>query len=662
VSSAHYYNNGGNFMPGVAGDSGYLQKLDFSNNFMELDPSFKNGMSFFARIKFESFTPDARIFGFITRNDGDQRGTARMEVSVTNQHWENANAASSGLAFYVRGQDPNNLQRTSEGKVTVPGAARANEVEAFLFIYNAHTKTMAMWRNGIELDSIKVNLQMDGADFKSLMVGNVGAKEERWKKNSVLDGAVTDIRVWSRAVTWDAAVAGTPPGADPTEASKEQQGEVDAKCIPSMRNSWDFVCDSELPAELASSFGYGDVANSKKVSAFKKREQLGELATCGKKISAKAVLYQGKFGDGLTAEYFKLRTTCHLPPFLFGSMPTMVRVDPLVKFTGAEFHAPHNELVIRWTGKILIAQTGSYDFSVTADDAAWVAIDGRLLVKVSGCGRGQAESRTKDATRGLEKGAHDISVLYLNKGPEGQHQGKMELQYKGADTGGTLVPVPTAKLGSAPLRLAKLAKELGKDKEKNHSIAAVIPGAFIYDDANRVGIMPVGSCGLQCQRGGLKSSGAYFKFFCPTSVEGTFTAKVNKNAKLALMWLDNGDSMLWRMKAEKQTSSGAPALEQEEAKEPSTAAALIETTATAEQMLSSSLGLGDFKLTEDPGTMIISAPSNQIKLSAGEHTLVLQGRPERDEFFALADLRLTGAASVCSFYLEGRDKTSTDCL
>jgi len=326
-----------------------------------------------------------------------------------------------------------------------------------------------------------------------------------------------------------------------------------------------------------------------------------------------------------------------------------------VKFTGTEFHAPYNEFAIRWTGKILIAQTGVYDFSIAVDDAAWVAIDGRLVISVPGCGHGATTSRSKEAPRELEKGAHDISILYMNKGPPGNHPGSLELKYKGADTGGALLPVPTAKLGSAPLRLAKLAKELGKDK--NHSVAAVIPGAFIYDDQNRVGIMPVGSCGLECQRGKLKSSGAYFKFFCPRSVEGTFTAKVNMNAKLALMWLDNGDSMLWRMAA--QTPSE---LEQEESKEAVAATALNKDTATADEILSASLGLGDFKLNEDPGPMRASAPSQNIKLSAGEHTLVLQGRPERDEFFALADLRLTGDAEACSFYLEGRDKTSTDCL
>jgi hypothetical protein len=258
----------------------------------------------------------------------------------------------------------------------------------------------------------------------------------------------------------------------------------------------------------------------------------------------------------------------------------------------------------------------------------------------------------------LEKGSHDISVLYMNRGPaDAGTPGKLELKYKGPDTKGGEISIPTAKLGSAPLRLASLAKELDKSGDKN-TVAKIIPGAFIYDDQNRVGIMPQRSCNLKCQRGQLKSAGAYFKFFCPTTVEGTFTAKVNKNAKHALMWLDNGDSNLWSMK---QSGSGTLLEQEEEANSTLPAVTLIENTATAEEVLASSLGLDGYKLNMDPGPMVASAESPVFKMSAGEHTLILQGRPNRDEFFALADLRLTGDASKCTFYLEGKDKTSQDC-
>jgi len=250
-------------------------------------------------------------------------------------------------------------------------------------------------------------------------------------------------------------------------------------------------------------------------------------------------------------------------------------------------------------------------------------------------------------------------VLYMNKGPAGAgHPGKLDLKYKGPDTQGGEIPIPTAKLGSAPLRLAKLAKELDKSGDKN-KVADVIPGAFIYDEQNRVGIMPERSCGLKCQRGGLKSAGAYFKFFCPTSVEGTFTAKVNKDAKHALMWLDSGDSTLWSLK---QAAGDALLEQEEEASYTSSALALNEETATNEEVLAASLGLDGYKLAMDPGPMVASAESPVFKMSAGEHTLILQGRPNRDEFFALADLRLTGDAAQCTFYLEGKDKTSQDCL
>lgn len=189
-------------------------------------------------------------------------------------------------------------------------------------------------------------------------------------------------------------------------------------------------------------------------------------------------------------------------------------------------------------------------------------------------------------------------------------------------------------------------------------MADIIPGAFVYDDQHRVGIMPERSCGLKCQRGQLKSAGAYFKFFCPTTLQGTFTAKVNKDAKHALMWLDSGDSTLWSLKA----SSTSSLEQEEEANSTSSSLALTEETATAEEILASSLGLDGYKLNMDPGHMVVSAESPVFKISAGEHTLILQGRPNRDEFFALADLRLTGDAAKCTFYLEGKDKTSQDCL
>merc|ERR1719272_908588 len=164
-------------------------------------------------------------------------------------------------------------------------------------------------------------------------------------------------------------------------------------------------------------------------------------------------------------------------------MPNTVRVDPKVKFTGTEFHAPNNEFAIRWTGKLLIDSTGDYEFDVSADDAAWVAIDGRILLDLHGCGH--QKTRSKSGTTKLEKGAHDISILYMNKGPKGGgHPGNCELKYKGPDTESNLIDVPTAKLGSAPLRLAKLAKEMAKSEDKD-KVAQIIPGAFIYDDQNR---------------------------------------------------------------------------------------------------------------------------------------------------------------------------------
>jgi len=157
--------------------------------------------------------------------------------------------------------------------------------------------------------------------------------------------------------------------------------------------------------------------------------------------------------------------------------------------------------------------------------------------------------------------------------------------------------------------------------------------------------MPKGSCNLQCQRGALKASGAYFKFFCPEAVKGAFVAKVNDKAKFALMWVDNGDSSLWKLGA-----SSAASLAQQPV-------ALSEQTSTNEEILAASMSVN-----EDPGPMRVSAPSETQQFLPGEHVLIVQGRPELDEMFAIQDLRLTGdAAAKCFFFLEGKDKTKHDC-
>jgi len=660
VTDADYYNKGGTFMPGVEETDVLMQKLDFSAAPMNLNTKFDNGMSFYARVKYDTFTDNSRIFSF-----GD--GLARREKYRIEGACDGRNdGETSQLSFYVMNYHNRRRHDKRYKHMKVESGCRVGKEDEFLFIYSTcsslHCRninkdqgddvsgTVTVWRNGVELktEATKVSLTL-GYEFQRLVVGHTPYNHGHIKG---VDGDIKDIRIWSSAVTWPKAVSGTAPGESPSDANQDEEGEIETKCMHSKKNSWDFVCGDEMPAELADRFGYTSMGDTTAQNDFKKKELQGDVSRCGAKISAKAVMYQGKFGDGLTGEYYKIRTDCNRPPFLFGMMPKMVSVDSDIKYTGTEFISPYNELVIRWTGKLLIDATGSYDFKISADDMAWLAIDGLTLVTNNDHGSGTPcrKNPIKEATKSLEKGAHDISILYMNKGPAGAGTpGKFEMWYKGPDTQGSMQHIPTSKLGSAPLRLAKLAKELGKS-ENSTKVAEVMPGAFIYDEDHHVGIMPKGSCDLKCQRGLRKTAGAYFKFFCPTSVKGHVVARVNANAKHALMWLDGKEGRLWSLGSSLvQETNTASSL------------SLSEEKLSFDEILASSLGLGSFKLNDDPGAMASSLPSPEVSVDAGEHTLIVQGIPQLEEIFAMGQLSLSGGLEACSFFLEGRDKSTQDC-
>jgi hypothetical protein len=647
-TSADLYNKGGTFMHGVdTGNSELMTKLDLTDT-MKLDTSFKDGFSFYARVKFNTLQRHSKIFAF---GDPSRHNTKnRIVVGIGEVH-DNDMSDSADLHFLVQNRDSagGSRRRGSTSHMKIGKAEKPfikGTENQFLFTWKPGKTDgqIMIFRNGVKLLEARSEVKMTEGNFKTLVIGHTNNNDHNVHG---FDGDIKDIRIWSRPVTWDLAVSGSIPGETSPDNDKEQQGEVETKCIPSKMNSWDFVCGDELPPAISEEFGYGSVSDSKAQEAFKIRERLGDVSPCGQKISAKAVMYQGKFGDGLTAEYFAMKTDCNVPPFLFGRMPSKVRTDPQPKFTGKEFHAASNQLAIRWTGKLLIGTSGSYVFKLLADDGAWLAIDGAKLVWVDRCGHRDRTTRDKEAPKELEKGAHDISILYFNKGPAGSgHPGKFELKYNGPDTGGIMTEVPTSNLGSAPLRLAKLAKELGKSGNKT-KVVDVMPGAFVYDDEHHVGIMPKGSCDFNCKKGKRKESGAYYKFYCPSSVKGSFVAKVNAQSKLALMWLDAQPGQMWKLST--QAGPGAQPL------------SLSEDTLSSEQILASSLGIDSFKLNDDPGPMRASNPSPVVDVNAGEHTLVIQGMMEETEMFALGDLQLEGGLSQCSFFLEGRDKSRQDC-
>jgi hypothetical protein len=655
TTTAKYYNAGGTFMPGTGSTTpGLYERLqvDFSKDGKGMDTLFTKGFTLYAKVTLmpQQHCNGKRLFCIGEHNHWHHQGIE----AYTDQ----CDGTTGRIQFVIRGRGRNI-------HLTVSDAIDAGSEMELMFVYKAADKdskdegALQIFKNGIKIaeDTRRgVGTAFKGK-FNKMMFGDEcqGSRHAR----NVIDGDIKDIRMWDEPVSWQKAVDGNPPDSSTSKDAKQKdkQAEVEVKCIHSKLNSWDFVCGDELPPDIGERFGYGSLDDKKASESFASSLARGLVSSCSDKISAKAVMYQGHFGDGLTAEYFRYRGNCHAPPFVFGLMPNLVRVDTEPKLPNTvKFHAPFNQYVVRWTGKLLIDAAGSYNFKVRVDDKAWVSIDGKLRIDQPSCGNGQKTIRGKDFTIKLEKGAHDISILYQNVGPSGDATpGTFDIKYKGLDTQGQLVPLPQDKLGSAPLRLAKLSQELSNSQNASKA-GDVIPGAFEYDSNNHVGVMPKGSCNMDCRQGKLKEQGAYFKFFCPTTVTGHFIAKVNVGAQRAMMWIDgSADSTVWEM----APKSGSSTLLQKEAT--SRFNTLTEEEATYDESISASLGIDGFKFHKSQGQMHMSAPSPDVSVGSGEHTLILQGRPEADETFALAELRLGGGFTECQFFLQGKDKSTNDC-
>ncbi len=61
--------------------------------------------------------------------------------------------------------------------------------------------------------------------------------------------------------------------------------------------------------------------------------------------------------------------------------PHLVRIDPQIDFDSvAELGAMPFPSVAQWTGELIAPRTGVYRFSIDADDAGWLSIDGRVVI------------------------------------------------------------------------------------------------------------------------------------------------------------------------------------------------------------------------------------------------------------------------------------------
>jgi hypothetical protein len=281
-----------------------------------------------------------------------------------------------------------------------------------------------------------------------------------------------------------------------------------------------------------------------------------------------------------------------------------------------------------------------------------MAIDGLLTVEQPHCDHRRPKVHSASGTKELTKGSHDITILYANYGPATGKEASLKVTYKGPDTKNSFADIPQEKLGSAPLRIAKLAGELSKSK--GNKTGSVIQGAFTWDESANVATMGQGSCNLMCRRGKMKAAGAHFKFFCEKPVQVSFQAMVNSDAKYAFIWLDSNPSYNWDMQKKSLLEidgddlTEAPAIAETVVPEPTS---LME--AVYESM--------DVRDADAERGLRMSAPSKAFGVSAGEHTVVFQGGPVDQETFSFSQMSFVEGASDCKFFLDGKDKSAQEC-
>jgi CshA-type fibril repeat protein len=101
-----------------------------------------------------------------------------------------------------------------------------------------------------------------------------------------------------------------------------------------------------------------------------------------------------------------------------------------------------NALTARWSGVVLIEQAGSYTFSLSADNAARLLIDGNPIVTV-GYSQG-----VLTATLALTAGVHNFQLQYADV----ENPQNVNLSYSGLDTGGSTINVNNDKHWGSAVR------------------------------------------------------------------------------------------------------------------------------------------------------------------------------------------------------------------
>jgi sugar lactone lactonase YvrE len=88
--------------------------------------------------------------------------------------------------------------------------------------------------------------------------------------------------------------------------------------------------------------------------------------------------------------------------------PAVIQIDPFIAPNDV-LHAPFS---IQWEGKLYVPASGLYTFGTKSDDGSFLYIDGKLVVDNGG----QHGDRYVEGRIELEKGFHDIVILYFQAG------------------------------------------------------------------------------------------------------------------------------------------------------------------------------------------------------------------------------------------------------
>jgi len=632
-------NEGGLFMPYSV--QSVTSIPDLPEGVQDLDTSFSGGFSFYAVVRYDFIQSHMPIFTFKQNaRDPIRERHITAYIGYRDPQW-------ADLYFHV-GRNAHDWNR----QIRIEWAVQASQEAAYLFTITADG-FMSVIRGGNELSTRVYTTGIRGPFDRMYIAGGADGTcvHRHCHGHYAFSGSITDVRIWDRKVDWLEAVAGAPGSAEAATVPEEEAGDMPVSCITSQKNSWDFVCDEVLPDELSRDWGYGSVADvdPQALADFQRKEDQGDVTLCGASMRVKGTIYHGRFGDGLTGEYFRVRIHCHTPPWIFGIEPSLVKVDPTVDFDTIEFMSPYNEYTVRWTGKILVDAAGVYEFQLNSKDGSWLAVSGAMVAQNPGCHGYQ--TRTGSIT--LDKGAHRIAVLFSNRGPTNQMSGQIDIKYKGPDTEDQWVVLPQARLGSAPMRLSKLSRHANVSVEENSTTSVPTPGYFVYHEKTLLGVMPAGSCDTRCRSGQRKAGAAPFRFFCPKQSDVSFTATVNQGARNAMYWVDDKPVQIWDLVQgsflEKYNSG--------ERDRHQALLALAQANQTAAALLAMKEGAGAAPAFQ----MAASAPSPVVTVGPGEHVLLFQGRPDDDEAFALQSLAFHQAPAGCTFFLEGQDKMPDDC-